>query len=79
MEEKKDELREALFYEQKHGYDRIAVDERLKLEAYCDDYKAYLNASRTEREAVSEGIRQAEAVGFVPYVPGMELKAGDKV
>ncbi len=79
MEEKKDVLREKLFYTQKHGYDRIELDERLKLEAYCEDYKAFLNASRTEREAVSEGIRQAEAVGFVPYERGMALKPGDKV
>ena len=79
MEEKNDELRDRLFYQQKQGYDLIDVDERLKLEAYCEDYKAFLNAARTEREAVTEAIRQAEAVGFVPYVPGMELTAGDKV
>ena len=79
MEEKNDELRDRLFYQQKQGYDLIDVDERLKLEAYCEDYKAFLNAARTEREAVTEAIRQAEAVGFVPYVPGMELAAGDKV
>ncbi len=79
MEEKKDTLREGLFYRQKHGYDLIDVKERLLLEAYCDDYKAFLNASRTEREAVAEGIRQAEAAGFVPYVRGMELLPGTKV
>ena len=79
MDEKKDALREGLFYSQKQGYDRIDLDERLKLEAYCEDYKAFLNASRTEREAVCEGIRQAEAVGFVPYERGMDLKPGDKV
>ena len=45
MEEKKDVLREKLFYTQKHGYDRIELDERLKLEAYCEDYKAFLNSS----------------------------------
>ena len=79
MEEKKDELRERLFYQQKQGYDLIDVAERLKLEAYCEDYKAFLNAARTEREAVAEGIRQAEEAGFVPYTSGMELKAGDKI
>ena len=78
-EEKKDVLRERLFYTQKQGYDLIDLEERLKLEAYCEDYKAFLDASRTEREAVCEGIRQAEEAGFVPYVRGMELKAGDKV
>ena len=78
-EEKTNELRDRMFYQQKHGYDLIELDERLRVDAYCEDYKAFLNASRTEREAVREGIRQAEAAGFVPYVPGMALKPGDKV
>lgn len=72
-------LRDQLFYEQKHGYDLIDVTERLKLEAYAEDYKAFLNTSRTEREAVKEAVRQAEAAGFVPYEVGMELPAGTKV
>ncbi len=72
-------LREELFYQQKNGYDLIDVEERLALERYCEDYKAYLNASRTEREAVREGIRQAEAAGFVPYERGMALQPGTKV
>ncbi|MBQ7737954.1 MAG: aminopeptidase [Oscillospiraceae bacterium] len=72
-------LRDELFYQQKNGYDLIDLDERLKLEAYCEEYKAFLNASRTEREAVREAIRLAEAEGFVPFVRDMPLKAGDKV
>ena len=47
--------------------------------AYCEGYKAYLNDSRTEREAVTNAIRLAEREGFVEYKPGMSLKAGDKV
>ena len=39
----------------------------------------YLNVSRTEREAVKNAIAEAEANGFVEYVPGMELKSGDKI
>ena len=73
------DLREKLFYEKKNGYDRIGTEERLALEAYCRDYMAWLNVSRTEREAVANAIAQAEEAGFVPYVPGMPLKAGDRV
>ncbi len=73
------DLREKLFYEQKNGYDRIDTAERLRLENYCRDYMAWLNEARTEREAVSSAIALAEERGFVPYVPGMSLKAGDKV
>lgn len=74
-----DELRSKLFYEQKNGYDLIDTAERIDAEKYCKAYMQYLNESRTEREAVDNAIQLAEKHGFVSYVPGMELKAGDKV
>ena len=74
-----DELRSKLFYEQKNGYDLIGTEERLKVEDYCKGYMAYLDNSRMEREAVVNAIALAEKEGFVEYVPGMALKAGDKV
>ena len=73
------EKRDELFYQPKNGYDRIDLEERLALDAYCEDYKAYLNASRTEREAVSEAIRQAEALGFCAYEQGMDVAPGAKL
>ena len=78
-EAKKSEWREKLLYQQKNGYDRIDAEESKLVFAYCEGYKQFLNASRTEREAVREAIALAEAEGFVPYVPGMALKAGDRV
>lgn len=78
-ESKKSEWREKLFYQQKNGYDLIDAEESRLAFAYCEGYKQFLNASRTEREAVREAIAIAEAEGFVPYVPGMALKAGDRV
>ena len=74
-----DELRSKLFYEQKNGYDLIDTEERLKVEDYCKGYMEYLDHSRMEREAVASAIELAEDLGFVEYVPGMALKAGDKV
>ena len=74
-----DELRSKLFYEQKNGYDLIDTEERLKVEDYCKGYMAYLDRSRMEREAVSSAIELAEDLGFAEYVPGMALKAGDKI
>ena len=74
-----EKLKKTLFYEQKNGYDLIDVKERLALEKYCEAYKAYLNDSRTEREAVENAIAEAEAQGFVPFTPGMELKPGMKL
>ena len=74
-----DELRNELFYQQKNGYDLIGTDERIAVEDYSAAYMSYLDASRTEREAVTNAIALAKEQGFVEYVPGMELKAGTKV
>ena len=74
-----EDLRSKLFYEQKNGYDLIDTQERIAVEDYSREYMDYLNRSRTEREAVVNAIAIAESKGFVPYVPGMELKPGSKV
>ena len=74
-----DELKSKLFYEQKNGYDLIDTAERIKCEEYCADYIRYLDASRTEREAVNNALAVAEASGFVEYVPGMALAPGMKI
>jgi len=79
MAETKSKRRETLLYQQKNGYDLIGEKEKAAVNAYCDAYIAYLNESRTEREAVSQAIILAEKKGFVPYVRGMKLKKGDKV
>ncbi len=46
---------------------------------FCEDYKKFLDASKTEREASQYAEEKAKAKGFVPFVKGMKLKAGDKV
>ena len=73
------EWKEKVLCEPKNGYDRMPESERAAMNAYCESYKAFLDAGKTERECVVEGIRQAEAQGFKPYVRGMELKPGDKI
>ena len=74
-----DDLRKEFFYEQKNGYDLLAVEDRILLEEYCKGYMQFLDVSRTEREAVNTAVKMAEKAGFREYVPGMKLKAGDKV
>ena len=46
---------------------------------YAKGYAAFLDASKTEREAVCESIRIAEEAGYRPYTFGMSMKAGDKL
>ena len=84
MDERKEEtrgaqLRRALAYEKKNGYDRLQPGELEAMEAYCTGYKQFLDAGKTERECVDRTIALAEAAGFRAYQRGMELKPGDKV
>ncbi len=74
-----EDLREELFFAPKNGYDRITTEERLRVEDYCRGYMEFLNAARTEREAVSFAIDAAEEQGFHAYVPGEALEPGDKI
>ncbi len=75
-----DEMKEKLFYQPKNGYDLIDAKERLALEDYCRRYMAWLDASRTEREAVSQAIKLAEAAGFRPLDPAAgAIGPGQKV
>ena len=71
--------REALLYQPKNGYDRLPAAEEADLNAYCEDYKKFLDAGKTERECVDRAMALAEAAGFREYKRGMDLKAGDKV
>ena len=45
---------------------------------YAPGYMAYLDAAKTEREAVTVSIAMAEKEGYVPYTFGMPLTAGGK-
>jgi len=74
-----EQLRKALAYDKKNGYDRLASGEQEIMETYCAGYKQFLDAGKTERECVDRTVALAEAAGFRRYTRGMELKAGDKV
>lgn len=71
-------LSEELFYTKKSVYqaaDDAVVDGAY---AFAGPYAAFLDAAKTEREAVKESIRIAEEAGFKPYTFGMKLNAGEK-
>ena len=74
-----DDLRKQLFYERKNGYEQIDASEHALVEEYAQDYMKFLDASKTEREAVANAIALAKENGFVPFEPGMTLAPGSKV
>ena len=75
----KTDIRDTLLYTRKNGYELVDVEERKAIEDYSLLYMDYLNNSRTERECVNNAIALAEEKGFKPFVPGAELKPGDKI
>ena len=74
-----EELRESLLAAPKNGYARLTAEQRAEMEEYCKGYAAFMDACKTEREATTWTIAEAEKRGFKNLVPGMELKPGDKV
>ena len=79
MTEKKNDLAEKLLYKPKNGYDRLSAADAKAMDAYCEDYKTFLDRGKTERLCVEYCVELAEQRGFKPYKKGMKLKAGDKV
>ena len=72
-----EELQEKLLYKKKNGY--YELNEKDEMFSFCDDYKNFLNACKTERECVEYTVKLAEENGFLNLENVTELKAGDKV
>ncbi len=80
MEEKTFEtLKDELLLERKNGRAALEESELKVCDAYCEGYKNFLDAAKTEREAVDEAIRLAKEKGFIPFEEGKKYNAGDKV
>ncbi len=71
-------MNQNLTYEKKTVYEKAGKEIVEKAFAYAKDYVKFLDAAKTEREAVTEGVKMAEAAGYRPYSFGMPMKAGDK-
>ena len=71
-------LREKLMNDPK-TIKKLDTEEIKKADEFCEDYKAFLNASPVEREAVRYTAALAKKAGFVKYDPNAEYKAGDRV
>lgn len=74
-----EKLREALLATPKNGYTKLTSAQREEMEHYCRRYASFMDACKTEREATAWAVKTAEANGFRPLIPGMELKPGDKI
>ena len=72
------EMKEKLFYTKKTVFEK-AGDKRVDAAyEYAVNYMKFLDAAKTEREAVTESIKIAENAGFVAYKLGAPVKSGEK-
>ena len=74
-----EELREALMRNPKNGYSLISPAQRQEMNDYAKRYMAFMNACKTEREANTWAIREAEKRGFKAFAPGIAINTGDKI
>ena len=73
-----EELAAKLLEEPKNAGLIMNDEEIAAADGFCEDYKTFLNAAKTEREACAEAIKRAKAAGFTEYDPAADYKAGDK-
>ncbi len=74
-----EELRESLLMAPKNGFTRISEAQKDAMNAYAKRYMAFMTECKMEREATAFAVREAEKLGFKPFVPGMEARTGDKI
>lgn len=57
----------------------LSDEEIARANAFCADYKIFLDAAKTEREAVRFTVDKLKKQGYVPFDPEKKYVAGDKV
>ena len=72
------ELQEKLFTQKKNGILKLSDAEIKKVDEFCEGYKKFLDAGKTEREAVWASVELAEKAGFTKFDATKDYKAGDK-
>ncbi|WP_200814946.1 aminopeptidase [Scatolibacter rhodanostii] len=78
-ESKSESLPKELLLERKNGFHKISDKDMEKATAFCETYKEFLNAAKTERESVDYVIKHAEKHGFVAFDSQTAYQPGDKV
>ncbi|MBR4201671.1 MAG: aminopeptidase [Oscillospiraceae bacterium] len=80
--EKKDtvkELKESLLMQRKHAALLLDDEKIAQADAFCEDYKIFLNRGKTEREAAAYAVELLEKKGFRAWKRGDAVKAGNKI
>ena len=71
-------LSETVLSDKKNAGLRMSEEQIAEADKFCEGYKAFLDTAKTEREAVIEAVKQAEAAGFKPFEKGKKYQPNDK-
>lgn len=74
----KKEKKSPLFYERNFVWEEIGEKAKKEVFSVSEDYKTFLDSSKTERESAKEIVRRAEKEGFIPFSSVKKLTAGTK-
>lgn len=72
-------LSEKLTYSAPNAGEKLSEAELKIADDFCEGYKDFLNAAKTERESVNYFVAMAEKEGFTAFDPDKKYFAGDKV
>ena len=72
-------MSEELTMKKKHIFEGSEEAYKAEVFAYAEEYKSYLDSSKTEREAVLTSIAMAEKNGYREYQFGDSISVGDKL
>ena len=72
------EMLDKLSYKKKNVFEEATPEKIARIFDYSEGYKAYLDSSKTEREAVNTSIKMAKLAGYTEYKLGDNLSVGDK-
>ncbi len=68
-----------LLHKKKFTWEKLNEKERQEVFSLGDDYKQFIDASKTERLSIKEIVRRAEEQGFKPLSEVKEVKPGAKI
>ncbi len=74
-----DQMKEDLFLQRKNATLRLSDEQINKADKFCEGYKAFIDTSKTEREAVICAVDMAKKAGFEEFDTAKKYKPGDKI
>lgn len=72
-------LAEELFYRTKNAGEELDAAELARADAFCEEYKTFLDHAKIEREAVRTTVAMLEKAGYTAFDPDRSYQPGDRI